>query len=115
MLELRNLGYAMVSNSLDCKIRNISISSGNINGAEPKSMICKISGNTKRDIKLIWRLIFHHQMKGHVDEFMSRIESSFYKEIIPRMHDTGYCSPKMYFNGKHNFTSSHRRSGKPNH
>ena len=63
-------------------------------------MICKISGNTKRDIKFIWRLIMHHQMKGHVDEFMSRIESSFYKEIIPLMQDTGYCSPKIYFNGK---------------
>ena len=42
----------------------------------------------------------HHQVKGHVDEFMSRIESSFYKKIAPLMQDTGYCSPKMYFNGK---------------
>ena len=100
MSGIRNLGYNMVSNSLDCKIRNISISRGNINGTEPKSMICKISGNAKRDIKFIWRLIMHHQMKGHVDEFMSRIESSFYKKIIPLMQDTGYCSPKMYFNGK---------------
>ena len=94
------MGYNVVSNSLDCKIRNISISRGNINGTEPKSMIFKISGNTKRDVKLIWRLIMYNQMKGHVDEFMSRIESSFYKQIIPLMQDSGYCSPKMYFNGK---------------
>ena len=93
----------MVSNSLDCKIKNIkptSISSGNINGNEPTSMICKISGNAKRDIKIIWRLMLHHQMKGHFDEFMSRIESNFYKQIIPIMKDTDYCSPKLYFNGK---------------
>ena len=93
----------MVSNSLDCKIKNIkptSISSGNINGNEPTSMICKISGNAKRDIKIIWRLMLHHQMKGHFDEFMSRIESNFYKQIIPLMQDTDYCCPSMYFNGK---------------
>ena len=102
MFGIRNV----VSNLLDCnltincKIRNISISSGNIDGAEPKSMICKISGNAKRDNKLIWRFIMHRQGKGHVDEFMSRIESSFYKQIMPLMQDTGYCSPKMYYNGK---------------
>ena len=93
----------MVSNSLDCKIKNIkptSISSGNINGNEPTSMICKISGNAKRDIKIIWRLMLHHQMKGHFDEFMSRIESNFYKKIIPLMKDADYCSPQLYFNGK---------------
>ena len=63
-------------------------------------MICKITGNAKRDIKIIWRLMLHHQMKGHFDEFMSRIESNFYKQIIPLMQDTDYSSPKLYFNGK---------------
>ena len=63
-------------------------------------MICKISGNTKREVKFIWRLFFYSQYKAQFDELMSRIESNFFKDIIPFMQDTDYCSPKMYFNGK---------------
>ena len=74
--------------------------SGNINGSEPKSMICKISGNTKREVKFIWRLFFYSQYKAQFDELMSRIESNFFKDIIPIMQDTDYRSPKIYFNGK---------------
>ena len=63
-------------------------------------MICKISGNTKREVKFIWRLFFYSQYKAQFDELMSRIESNFFKDIIPIMQDTDYRSPKIYFNGK---------------
>ena len=63
-------------------------------------MICKISGNTKRDIKFVWRLFFYSQYKAQFDELMSRIESNFFKDIMPIMQDTGYHTPKIYFNGK---------------
>mgnify|MGYP001439230019 CR=1 FL=1 len=67
-------------------------------------MICKISGNTKREVKFIWRLFFYSQYKAQFDELMSRIESNFFKDIIPIMQDTDYRSPKSYFNGKHKKT-----------
>ena len=85
--------------NLTC-IKNYYHFSGNINGNEPKSMICKISGNTKREVKFIWRLFFYSQYKAQFDELMSRIESNFFKDIIPIMQDTDYRSPKIYFNGK---------------
>ena len=63
-------------------------------------MICKISGNAKREIKFIWRLFFYSLYKAQFDELMSRIESNFFKDIIPIMQDTDYHTPKIYFNGK---------------
>ena len=43
--------------------------------------------------------IFYSQIKAQWDEYMSRVESNFYKEIVPLLQDTGYSNPKMYFNG----------------
>ena len=73
--------------------------SGNITRNEPTSMVCKISGNAKRDIAFVWRALFYVQIKAQWDEYMSRVESNFYKEIVPLLQDTGYSNPKMYFNG----------------
>ena len=89
-----------MSSYQDSNIQNKYNFSGNINGNEPKSMICKISGNTKREVKFIWRLFFYSQYKAQFDELMSRIESNFFKDIIPIMQDTDYRTPKIYFNGK---------------
>ena len=75
-------------------------------------MVCKISGNTKRDIAFVWRAIFYAQIKAQWDEYMSRVESNFYKEIVPLLQDTGYSNPKMYFNGNqkyNNNTPFHRK------
>ena len=74
--------------------------SGSVTGDEPKSMVCKITGNTKRDIAFIWRFITHTQCKSQFDEYISRNESLFYNEIVPLIKDDGYLTPRMYFVGK---------------
>ena len=73
-------------------------------------MVCKISGNTKRDIAFVWRAIFYAQIKAQWDEYMSRVESNFYKEIVPLLQDTGYSNPKMYFHGNQKYNDNN-----PNH
>ena len=63
-------------------------------------MVCKITGNTKRDIAFIWRFITHTQCKSQFDEYISRNESLFFNEIVPLIKDYGYLTPRMYFVGK---------------
>ena len=70
-------------------------------------MVCKISGNTKRDIAFVWRAIFYAQIKAQWDEYMSRVESNFYKEIVPLLQDTSYSNPKMYFNGNQKYNNKY--------
>ena len=75
------------------------LSSGVITGNEPSTMICKISGNTKRDIPFIWRLMGFMRDGIHMDEALSKTEYLFYHDILPLMDGTGYLTPKIYFIG----------------
>ena len=91
-----NKSYFQMSNPEYCTF------SGSVTGDEPKSMVCKITGNLKRDIGFIWRFITHLQVKGQFDEYISRNESHFYEKIVPLIQDAGYSTPRMYFVGKFN-------------
>ena len=74
--------------------------SGQTDGTEPESMICKISGLTKRPIPFVWRLLLSLFMPGNMDEFMAKGEVDFFQKIIPKMQDTKLRTPKSYFVGK---------------
>ena len=72
---------------------------GVICGNEPPTMICKISGNTKRVLPFIWRLMAFLKDKIQIDEYFSKTEYLFYHDILPLMDGTGYLTPKIYFIG----------------
>ena len=78
---------------------------GNVTGNEPPSMVCKITGNIKRDVVWIWRLVAFGFGYGNWDEFMSRHEAAFFQDVGAMMKDTEYGIPKTYFIGKLVFKS----------
>ena len=74
--------------------------SGQTDGTEPKTMICKVSGLLKRPIPFVWRFLLSLFMPGNMDEFMTKGEVDFFQKIIPKMQDTKLRTPKCYFVGK---------------
>ena len=63
-------------------------------------MVCKITGNVKRDVVWIWRLVAFGFGYGNWHEFMSRHEAAFFQDVGAIMKDTEYGIPKTYFIGK---------------
>ena len=90
----------------DCIVKKISINytkilplfhnSGSISGDEPSSMVCKISGHTKRKFNLIARLIIF--LSGGEDA-SNRHETAFYQQVAPHLTDTTFKFPKVFFAG----------------
>ena len=61
-------------------------------------MVCKISGNNKRDLKFLWRLI-SFVMYGPWEDHLNRHETAFYQQVAPHLKDTSFRCPKVYFVG----------------
>ena len=72
---------------------------GNVSGNEPASMVCKISGNNKRDLSFVWRFI-GYVMYGPWEDHFNRHETAFYQLVAPHLKDTSFRYPKVYFAGK---------------
>ena len=72
--------------------------SGNASGNEPASMVCKISGTKKRKINFTWRFGFYLMM-GPMFDNLNRHETLFYQKVVPKLQDTAFRFPKVYFAG----------------
>ena len=70
-----------------------------MSGNEPASMVCKISGNNKRDLSFVWRLI-SFVMYGPWEDHLNRHETAFYQLVVPHLKDTSFRYPKVYFAGE---------------
>ena len=77
---------------------------GDICGNEPTTMVCKISGNTKRKVPFFWRLMGFLKDGIQMDEYLSKTEYLFYHDILPLMDGSGYLTPKIYFIGIYVFS-----------
>merc|ERR1712156_172893 len=71
---------------------------GNTTGNEPASMVCKISGNNKRKMNFIWRLM-GYAIYGPWEDNLNRLETAFYQKVQPYLIDTPFRFPKVYFAG----------------
>jgi len=69
---------------------------GTTSGNEPASMVCKISGNNKRKMNFIWRLM-GYAMYGPWEDGLNRHETAFYQKVAPLLADTPFKSPKVFF------------------
>ena len=74
--------------------------SGSISGDEPSSMVCKISGNTKRKFNFITRLVLF--FSGGEDA-ANRHETFFYQKVAPHLTNTTFKFPKVFFAGMYIF------------
>ena len=63
-------------------------------------MVCKISGNNKRDLSFVWRFI-GYVMYGPWEDHFNRHETAFYQLVAPHLKDTSFRYPKVYFAGKY--------------
>ena len=63
-------------------------------------MVCKISGNNKRDLNFVWRFI-GYVMYGPWEDHLNRHETAFYQQVAPHLKDTSFRYPKVYFAGKY--------------
>ena len=75
--------------------------SGNVTGAEPKSMVAKISGVYDRKLSLLWRFLFYYHGGKNVDEMMNNTkrEQDFFQRIVPITKATQLRTPDVYFVG----------------
>ena len=62
-------------------------------------MVCKISGNNKRKMNFIWRLM-GYAIYGPWEDNLNRLETAFYQQVRPHLIDTPFRFPKVYFAGK---------------
>ena len=61
-------------------------------------MVCKISGNNKRKMNFIWRLM-GYAMYGPWEDGLNRHETAFYQKVAPLLADTPFKYPKVFFAG----------------
>lgn len=80
-------------------VRVIPTYSGNINGDEPSSCVCKLSHGGGYKLSFLWRFMMYMSNGGGYDEYQYRQETNFLKYVLPVMETTLYKYPKMYFYG----------------
>ena len=77
------------------------IYSGDTNGSEPTSMICKISGNYKRSPPIMLRFFtYFFSMRYNMDEYFAKQEALFYDKAVKQLQECGYKTPSPYFIGE---------------
>ena len=80
-------------------VRLIPTYGGKSSGDEPSSLVCKVSGNNKRNMGFIWRFLIFTTNQGSLEDQMNRQEPLFYQQIIPHLNGTPFKCPKVYFIG----------------
>ena len=65
-------------------------------------MVCKISGNNKRKMNFIWRLM-GYAIYGPWEDNLNRLEAAFYQKVAPHLIDTPFRFPKVFYAGIPNF------------
>ena len=77
-------------------VRVIPKYSGNVNGKEPSSFICKLSLGTGYNLSIGWNFILYCSAGGAYDEYMYRQEANFLTNVLPEMKNSLYKYPEIY-------------------